>query len=101
MDSSIAPDEAEGSDTMSGNIELPVDIATVQIDGTAPAVGDKVDLRVSGTVTRVVNELAYVQPEEINDKPMEPGLKPDPNVSEMDRLARMSKQAGSMDSING
>ena len=93
FDSSIAPDNE--SDEMDGNVELPVSIDTVKIDGTAPDVGDKVDLRVSGTVTRVVNDMAYVRPEEINDMPMQPALKPDPDVSEMDRLERMSKNADS------
>lgn len=96
LSSETGPDETgEGSDQMDGNVELPVSIDTVKIDGTAPGVGDKVDLRVSGTVTRVVNDMAYVKPESINDLPMKPALKPNSGVSEMDRLEQMSKNADS------
>jgi hypothetical protein len=98
LDSSITPDSSE-SDTMSENVELPVDIDTLSIDGTRPAVGDQCDLKVTGTVTRLVNQMAYVKPDTINDQPMPaPAMEPNPALDEGTRLERLSRTAGEIPS---
>jgi hypothetical protein len=66
MDSSIdAPEEGTSDD-------LPVSVATLEIDGLRPSVGDPVDLKVSGSITKIVDETAFVRPDTINDQPMPP-----------------------------
>jgi hypothetical protein len=66
MDSSIdAPEEGNSDD-------LPVSVGTLEIDGTRPTVGDTVDLKVSGVITKIVDETAFVTPSTINDQPMPP-----------------------------
>lgn len=91
-DDSISPES--GSDLQSENVELPVNLDTLSIDGTVPSVGDPVKLIVKGNVTRVVNKCAYVKPETINDQPMEPAIEPNPLKDEDSRLEEMSRQAG-------
>ncbi len=97
MDDSINP--GSGSDKMTTDVELPVEIATLSIDGTAPAVGDPVKLIVRGNVTRVVNDTAYVKPEYINDQPMKPALDADPMLAEEERLRRLSETTD--ETVNG
>jgi len=66
MDSSIdAPEEGTSDD-------LPVAIGTLEIDGLRPKVGDPVDLKVSGSITKIVDETAFVKPDTVNDQPMAP-----------------------------
>ena len=90
MDSAISPDSA--TDSEGGEVELPVEVDTLAIDGIAPEVGDMIDAKVSGPVTRIVNNIAYFRPEQVNDTaiPQEP-LKANPAVDEMDRLDRLSR----------
>ena|ERR1041385_6996046 len=91
IDSSVSPEGA--SDTQADEVEIPVGIDTLAIDGANPQVGDKVDLKVSGNVTRVVNGVAFVKPETVNDQPLVSSpLKPEQNVSEGDRLRQLSQQ---------
>lgn len=93
IDTSISPDPETG-DRMTGNVELPVNVETITIDGIQPAVGDHVEVKVDGTVTRVVNSMAYVRPEMVNDQPMpSTPLQPDANENEMDRLDRLSRMS--------
>ena len=66
MDSSIdAPDEGTSDD-------LPVAIGTLEIDGLRPKVGDPVDAKISGSITKIVDETAFVKVDTINDQPMPP-----------------------------
>ena len=90
MDSAISPDYA--TDSEGGEVELPVEVDTLAIDGIAPEVGDMIDAKVSGPVTRIVNNIAYFRPEQVNDTaiPEEP-MKANPQVDELDRLDRMSR----------
>ena len=80
------------SDVASSNTELPMPVATLSVDGIAPDMGDPVTFKVSGSVTRVVNGVAYVKAETVNDQPMPgPVIEPD-GSSEMDRLERLSRE---------
>lgn len=66
-DSSLdsAPDDSSNSQD-----DLAVDIDTLSIDGTRPSVGDSVDLKVSGSISKLVDNTAFVTPEQINDQPI-------------------------------
>lgn len=59
------PPEADSDD-------LAVAVGTLEIDGIRPKVGDVVDVKVSGTIRKLVDETAFVRPETVNDQPMPP-----------------------------
>jgi hypothetical protein len=59
------PAEADSDD-------LAVAVGTLEIDGVRPKVGDVVDLKVSGTIRKLVDETAFVAPDTVNDQPMPP-----------------------------
>lgn len=67
MDDSIEPTGGDDND------DLPVEIGTLEIEGERPEVGDMVNLRVKGSVTKIVDKIAWVKPETINDLPMPEG----------------------------
>lgn len=90
MDSSIDQAEPEGD----ASSDLPVSVDTLAIDGTRPKVGDTVDLKVSGTISKLVDETAFVTPMTINDQPMAPKTQ----ASESENLMA---QAGAMDAAGG
>jgi hypothetical protein len=95
MDDTISP-SAE-SDVQTDNVEIPVNVDTLTIDGTEPALGDQVKVVIKGPVTRVVNKVAYVKPETVNDQPMEVSvLDPNPMESEKDRLRGLSQTVGAI-----
>ena len=91
MDDSVSPD-SESSEVASSNTELPVSIATLEIGGVAPDKGDPVSLSVDGTVTRIVNGVAYVRVETVNDQPLPAAIIEPDGEDEMDRLERMSRE---------
>ncbi len=68
MDASIDSGENEAS----GADDLPVSVGTLEIEGVRPKVGDNVDLKVSGTISKLVNDTAFVTPSSINDQPLAP-----------------------------
>ena len=66
MDTSLDSDATQGA----GDKDLHVSVATLEIDGVRPAVGDHVDVKVGGTIRKLVDDTAFVTPETINDQPM-------------------------------
>lgn len=93
MDDTVT--QSADSDVQSDNVELPVSIDTLTIDGTEPSIGDEVKLVVRGPVTRVVNKVAYVKPAMVNDQPMPASvLDPDPMEDEKNRLRQLSQSVG-------
>ena len=90
MDDSVSPDQA--SDTLSHSAELPVPVDTLAIGDAEPEIGDPVTFRVSGSVTRRVNQTAYVRIETVNDIPLKaPIVEPNDGVDEGDRLRQLSQ----------
>lgn len=89
MDNSIDNGPAEA-----GNDDLPVSLGTLEIEGTQPKVGDSVDLKVSGTVSKIVNDTAFVNVISINDQPMPPKVQ----ATEEENLMA---QAGAADAAAG
>src|SRR5476649_1816218 len=73
MDTSI--DSGSGTGTPSNGDtqgDLPVTLDTLSIDGTPPAQGDQVDVKVTGTISKVVNGTAWIKPAMVNGQPMPP-----------------------------
>jgi hypothetical protein len=88
-DAAISPDQA--TDTRTSEVELPCDVDDLMIDGTAPEVGDNVDVKVGATITRVVNGIAWLKPINIQNKPLpETPMEPSDDLSELDRAYQMS-----------
>lgn len=83
MDSTIDPEPKESA----VDNELPVLLETLALDGMRPKVGDQVDVKVSGTILKIVNEMAIVRPEMANDQP----IPQEPPENEMDDLAQASE----------
>lgn len=54
----------------SANNDLAVDISTLEENGVRPKVGDQVDVKVGGKVSKIVDDCVYVTPETCNDMPM-------------------------------
>ena len=67
--------------------ELPVLLDTLELAGTRPVAGDSVDLKVTGKILRIVNEIAIVRPETANGQP----LPQPPPANELDELAKASE----------
>ena len=90
MDDSISPDQA--NDTLTHDAELPVPVDTLTIGDAQPEIGDPVTFRVSGSVTRRVNQTAYVRIDTVNDVPLKaPIVEPSDGVDEESRLRQLSQ----------
>ena len=67
-DESMQSDPAAGeSDTIDTDTQIPVRLDSLEADGTRPAVGDSVTVKLEGTVKKIENDYAYVQVDAIND----------------------------------
>ena len=80
-----------GADTGADDNGLPIDIATLEIDGTRPKVGDRVTFKASGVVRQIVNQTAFVTPEEVNGQP----LAPETQASPQDETRAMAQEMDS------
>lgn len=67
MDTSL-----DSGPTESDSDDLPVAVATLELEGVRPKVGDHVDIKVGGTIRKLVDETAFVTPETVNDQPLAP-----------------------------
>ena len=75
--------------------DLAVDLDTLSIDGTRPKAGDTVELKVSGSISQIKNNTAFVTPERVNDQPI-PSEQPD---APDDETASMMAAAGKADTM--
>ena len=66
----MSDESLDAGGTGSNESDLPVDITTLEVSGTRPSVGDKVDIQVSGTVSKIVNATAFVTPTQVNGAPL-------------------------------
>src|SRR5690348_16845339 len=85
-----------GTDQPGDNVEqgdeLPVKIDTLAIGGTQPEVGDEVEVKVKGKITRIRDDCAYVALETANGDPIEnPPSQPEDDTSEDDLMAMSQK----------
>lgn len=99
MDATVEPDPS--ADEQTYNAEIPVKVDALLVDGTEPSVGDNVDITVGGSVTRVVNGIAYVKPETVNHQPIPAPMldTADGTTAEQDyqRLNKLSQEVGKGD----
>lgn len=89
MDSSID----SGTETET-NEDIPVVLDTLTIEGVTPKMGDAVDLKVSGTISKIVNQTAWVTPTTVNDQPMPTDQTDAPSNDDL------MSAAGQMDAAN-
>jgi hypothetical protein len=68
-----------------------VPLAALEIEGTAPAVGDEVSYTVAGKISRIEGEHAYVTAETINDQPATKPGKTGGEMSDDDMMAMARK----------
>lgn len=87
-DNSISSGGGSSSDDLAAKID------SLEIDGTRPEVGDRVELKVSGSVSKIIDDCVYVTPEEINGTPVADLPKDDEMESEPD-LGAMASAADS------
>lgn len=87
MDATVTP---EPGDVDTGN-DIPVHLDSLTIDGVRPESGDMVNLKVTGPVTKIVDEVVWVKPETVNDLPLVQDV---PQVSDEEQLMA---QAAKMD----
>jgi hypothetical protein len=89
------PDTGNGDqpgDNVEAGDELPVKIDTLSLDGTQPEVGDEVEVKVKGKVTRIRDDCAYVAIETANDNPIEnPPDQPQDDMSEQGMMDMAAK----------
>ena len=90
MDTSIDSGTSDG-DTQG---DLPVSLDTLTVDGTNPSVGDPIDLKVSGKVTKIVNKTVWVSPEMVNDQPMPADQTDAPQTDEQFMAAAQRADSG-------
>lgn len=89
IDNSIDP--PAGGDL--SDSELTCNVESLSVDGINPSVGDHVEVKVGGTVKQVVNGVATIKAETVNDVPMpiEPVVDSDPDDSSgLGQLAQMA-----------
>src|SRR5215831_5499396 len=91
-DDSMPMPENESQEPIQIGDELPVKLNTLEMGGQRPGVGDMVDVKVSGTVSRIIDDCAYVKVEKANDEDIET-----PAGDQMaEDLANQSRQADMM-----
>jgi len=64
------PDDDQDEPIQQGD-ELPVKLDTLMVGGERPNVGDQVDVKVSGTISRIIDDCAYVSVDQANDNDIE------------------------------
>jgi hypothetical protein len=67
--------------------ELPVKLDTMMVGGERPRVNDQVEVTVGGTVSRIVDDCAYVTLETANSEPIET-KKPAQEEGDLDEMSR-------------
>jgi hypothetical protein len=86
----ITPDAGEPAAEQTGGEQV-VPLAALEIDGTAPAVGDDVSYTVAGKIARVEGGHAYVTASTINDQPATKPTAPAAEMSDADVMAAAKK----------
>jgi hypothetical protein len=82
------PDSGEEQGDNSQELCAPLD--SLSVNGTPPAVGDTVEVKVGGKVSRIDGDNAYVTPDTVNGEPIQPT---DNQPSDRDQMMELSQQA--------
>lgn len=67
IDDSVSP--AEPADSPDSGVKVYASVASLAVNGTAPEIGDEVDLTLKGTVSSIDGDVACVSPTEVNGEP--------------------------------
>lgn len=89
MDSTVTP---EPGDVDTGK-DIPVHLDSLTIDGVRPETGDMVNLKVSGPVTKIVDQVVWIKPETVNDLPLVQDV---PQASDEEELMAAAAKADAM-----
>lgn len=81
MDDTVTP-EGSSDDQKA----LPVDLAALELDGVRPQVGDVVEVQVKGSVKKIVDQTAWINPETVNGAPI-PAETPEASDDELMKSA--------------
>jgi hypothetical protein len=73
--------------------QIPVQLDSLEVDGTRPKVGDMVTLKVDGTVKSIENDCAYINAESINDTDINDLLSQNNGDNEDAMMERMTANA--------
>ena len=93
-DESMPMPENESEEPIQIGDELPVKLDTLELGGERPNVGDQVDVKMSGVVSRIIDDCAYVKVENANDNPIEtPAGDQQAGHAEEDDMAQQAYQA--------
>ena len=99
-DESMQSDPAgQEEDELTPDTQIPVRLDSLEADGTRPAVGDSVTLKVDATVKKIENDYAYVVPDAINDTDVNE-IMADTQQSEDDEDAMMQRMTTQADQAN-
>lgn len=85
----MADTSVDQGEPEAGSDDLAVAVGTLEIEGVRPKVGDTVDLKVTGTIRKLVDETAFVSPSTINDQPMPPKVQATDEEELMAQAQRM------------
>lgn len=88
-------DESIGSDVgapemdAESSVKVYASLASLAVEGTAPEIGDEVEISVRGTVASLDGDVACISPTEVNGQPapMPPSEAPMDNHDELERMA--------------
>jgi hypothetical protein len=100
-DESMQMPPDSGSDVIELGDEIPVHLDSLEVDGTRPAKGDEVTLKVTGTISRIEDNCAYVQPESINDSDLSEILAEHSPEGEDSMMAKLTSQADQANMAGG
>jgi hypothetical protein len=93
-DTTISDDSGQDNNAPSG-VKVYASLSSLEQDGTQPAIGDSVDLTVSGTVESLHGDVACIVPETVNGEPAPPAPADEAEgpTSEHDRLYSQADNA--------
>ena len=92
-DQSMPTPDDDADEPIQQGDELPVKLDTLMVGGERPNVGDQVDVRVTGTISRIIDDCAYVSVEQANNDDIETPAGDD-QARMMAQQARELDQAG-------
>jgi hypothetical protein len=88
----------ESQDLLDPETEVPVRLDSLEADGTRPAVGDDVTIKIDGTVKRIENDYAFISTTAVNDTDINDILADNQEGDEggEDAMRRLATQADQM-----
>jgi hypothetical protein len=92
-DESMQSPPGDDSNMLQPDTEIPVKIDSLEADGTRPAVGDEVTVKIIGTVKSIEDDCVYVTPEQINDTDINEILAEHGGQNEDAMMEKLTKQA--------